>query len=339
MVFLVVFLVVNIQNNIQEIEISDDEIQKVASNCLNKEIEGLESLRDVLNDNVTLVVKEILKTKGRVIVSGIGKSGYIAKKISASLASTGTPSFFLHPAEAIHGDLGMVTQEDIVILLSNSGETAEITPIIDYCKRFNIRLVGLCRKKNSVLDKASDISVVLPNVLEASDINAPTTSATMMLVYGDIITVCLHKMRNFTKEDFNVYHPGGNLGARLKKVSDLMHTGDEMPVVFANNVAMDAIIEMTSKRLGCVAIIDNKDNSLMGAITDGDLRRHIEVDFNTAKASDIMTKDPFIVSEDSYATEALLLMEKKAITQVFVQKNGDLVGVIHMHDLLRSGIV
>lgn len=310
----------------------------IAKNVVEQEIKGLQDLLTSLDNIFLEITHKIIAAKGRVIFSGMGKSGHIAKKASATFASTGTPSFFIHPAEASHGDLGMIREQDIVILLSNSGETSELNSIIDYCKRFHITVVGICRKSSSTLAKISDISVVLPNSKEASSINAPTTSAIMMMSYCDAIAITLQEKRQFSKEDFKLLHPGGNIGAKLLKVSDVMHVAKEIPIVSANTSFADAIIEMNLKRLGCTGVVDEK-GELIGMITDGDLRRHINVDFREIKSQDVMTKNPISIDEDCFVSNALFTMNSNSITQIFVVEGKKPIGIIHLHDLLKVGVV
>lgn len=309
-----------------------------AKNVLDTEIEGLKAIENWLDDKFVDAVELLYNIKGRVILSGMGKSGHIAHKIAATLSSTGTPSFFVHPGEASHGDLGMITKEDAVILLSNSGETAELKDIINYCKRFAIPIIGMVRRETSVLVTASDIALILPNVPEACKVKAPTTSTTMMLALGDAIAVALMDKKGFNNEDFNIYHPGGKLGAAFIKVGDLMHTDEQVPLIKSGTAMSEALIEMTEKRFGCVGIVDNKGN-LLGIITDGDLRRHMSSDLIKRKADDVMTKNPLTVSSENLATKALNIMEGKSITNLFVMDGKKPVGIIHIHDILRAGVV
>lgn len=302
------------------------------------EIEGLKALEDWLDERFINAVDLIFASKGRIILSGMGKSGHIGKKIAATMASTGTPAFFVHPGEASHGDLGMIAKEDVVILLSNSGETAELKDIISYCKRFNIPLIGMVRRESSVLVEASDVALVLPAVPEACTVNAPTTSTTMMLALGDALAVALLERRGFDNDDFNVFHPGGKLGAAFLKVKDLMHGDDSLPLIGDASLMSDALIVMTGKSLGCVGVV-NKRGELLGIITDGDLRRHMSADLTKKKASDIMTKEPLTITEKELATKALNVMEESAITSLFVISNKKPVGVLHVHDILRAGVV
>lgn len=309
-----------------------------AVSTINHEIEGLRSIIEVLDDNYARAIELILNCKGRVILSGMGKSGHIANKIAATLASTGTPAFFIHPGEASHGDLGMITADDVVILLSNSGETKELRDIIFYCKRFEIPMIAMVRRAQSELVSSADVALVLSKAPEATKINAPTTSTTMMLALGDAIAVSLIDAKQFNADNFGVFHPGGKLGAAFTRVGDIMHQGQEVPLVYESSVARDILLEMASKRLGCTGVV-NENGVLTGIITDGDLRRHLTDDFFAQKASDIMTVSPMEISPDLLAVEAVALMNKKRITSLFVVENGQVVGVLHIHDCLKAGVV
>ena len=310
----------------------------IGKQIIEDEINGLKDLEKSIDSNFYKIIKKIIDNNGRLILSGMGKSGYVARKISSTLSSTGTPSFFIHPAEAGHGDLGMITKNDIVVLLSNSGDTYELNTIIDYCKRFNIYIIGITRKNNSILSKISDLPIILPNSKEASDIDVPSTSVIMMIAYWDAIAIALQKIRNFSQEDFKNLHPGGKIGAKLLKVSKLMHKKESIPTVSINSSGMDVILEMTKKGFGCTAVL-NDEGELIGIVTDGDLRRHIDMDLKNAKAKDIMSKKPFSVEKDFFASQALFIMNENNITQIFVVKDNKPVGIIHMHDLVRAGIV
>jgi arabinose-5-phosphate isomerase len=302
------------------------------------EIKGLQAIDDWLGEEFIAAVEILHKAKGRVVVSGMGKSGHIARKIAATMASTGTPAIFVHPGEASHGDLGMIAKNDAVLLLSNSGETAELKDIISYCGRFEIPLIGVARRKGSVLVTAANVSLVLPEVPEACKVNAPTTSTTMMLVLGDALAVALLERRDFSDDDFSVFHPGGKLGSAFIKVVNLMHTGDAVPVVGEGVLMLDALDVMTEKKLGCVGIVNNSDD-LLGIITDGDLRRHMSSDLTNAKVEDVMTKNPLVAKQSDLASKALGMMEGKSITNLFVVEDGKLAGVLHIHDILRAGLI
>ncbi len=302
------------------------------------EIEAINELKNLLDENLTKALDMIESAKGRIILSGMGKSGHIAKKIAASLASTGTPSFFLHPAEASHGDLGMVTNDDVIIAISNSGESRELIDILNYSKRFGIKLIAITKNPESSLGKAGDIVLRLPNSKEACPLGlAPTSSTTATLVLGDILTTGMIERRGFSKAQFNERHPGGKLGSILQKVKDLMHTGDEMPILKENAGINEIILEMTSKRLGCVGFI-NENGELTGMFTDGDLRRCINQDLKNIKATDIMTKNPITVNKEMFAAEAVKILNDKKITNIFALENKKPVGVLHIHDLLKNGV-
>ena len=311
---------------------------EIAQGVIKRQIQGLNEMLSQIGDAFITTIETISTAKGRVFVSGMGKSGYIARKIAATMSSTGTPAVFIHPAEAGHGDLGMITSEDVVIMMSNSGETSELNPIIDYCKRFGIKIIGITRREKSMLHSISDIPICLPAISEASDIDAPTTSTTMMMVFGDAIAVTLQKRNNFTKEDFKIFHPGGNIGARLMRIEQLMHTDDEVPLVKLDENGVNIILTITQKRLGCTGVI-NDSGELVGVITDGDLRRHMSEKLELMKASDIMTKEPLTATSELFASKALALMNQHSITNMFIVENGKPIGALHMHDLLRAGVV
>ena len=308
-----------------------------AIKTIQTEIEGLNSLFSCFNENYVKAIDLILNCKGRVVVSGMGKSGHIGNKIAATLASTGTPAFFIHPAEASHGDLGMITNDDVVILLSNSGETKELRDIIFYCRRFEIPIIAMVRRAESDLVKSSTIAFVLSKIPEANKVNAPTTSTTMMLALGDAIAVSLIDAKNFNDENFGVFHPGGKLGAAFIRVKDIMRKDSQIPLVDQNKKMSEALIEITSKHLGCTGVLDQEKN-LIGIVTDGDLRRHIAPDFLEKTAKEIMTKNPAVIEENRLAVDAIALMNKKSITSLFVANDRKVIGVLHIHDCLRIGV-
>ena len=310
-----------------------------AIRTIDSETETINKLKETLSDgSLTRALDTMQKSKGRIIVTGMGKSGHIGKKIAASLASTGTPSFFVHPAEASHGDLGMITEDDVVIAISNSGESKELIDILNYCKRFGITLISITKNPESSLGKAGDIILRLPNNGEACPLGlAPTSSTTATLVLGDILTIGMIERNGFSKSDFNDRHPGGKLGSILQRVSDLMHTGEEMPLLEEHTNMQSALLEMTSKRLGCVGFV-NKNGELTGIITDGDLRRCLSPKILDEQAFNLMTKNPKTISKDALASEALKIMHDKKITNLFVVENQKPVGVIHIHDLLNNGV-
>ena len=309
-----------------------------ARRTIEKEIDALRVLENEISDSLSAALDLMQNTKGRVIVTGMGKSGHIGSKIAATLASTGTPSFFVHPGEASHGDLGMLTEEDVVIAISNSGETKELSDIILYCKRYGIPLIAITKNPQSALGKAGDIVLKLPDNGEACPLGlAPTSSTTATLVLGDILAIALLERKGFTKTDFRQRHPGGKLGAFLQKVADLMHKGDEIPLIPDTASMQEALLTMTSKMLGCVGII-NSSGCLEGIITDGDLRRCMSADIFNKKASEIMTRNPKTVDGDLLVAEALKMMNEKHITQLFVLKDQKPIGILHMHDCLRIGV-
>jgi len=311
-----------------------------AIKTIDSEIVALEELKKSLNaDCLTEALDLMQNAKGRIIITGMGKSGHIGRKIAASLASTGTPSFFVHPAEASHGDLGMITEDDVVVAISNSGESKELIDILNYCKRFGIMVISITKNPESSLGKAGNVVLELPNNGEACPLGlAPTSSTTATLVLGDILTIGLISRKGFSKEDFNDRHPGGKLGSILKHVSDLMHTGAEMPILEEHSNMQAVLLEMTSKRLGCVGFI-NQQGELTGILTDGDLRRCLSGNILEAQACDLMTKNPKTISPDAMSVEALKVMHDKKITNLFVLEDKKPIGVIHIHDLLNNGVV
>lgn len=310
-----------------------------AIRTVDMEVDTLEKLKNGIGTELTDALDVMQSARGRIIITGMGKSGHIGKKIAASLASTGTPSFFVHPAEASHGDLGMITEDDVVLAISNSGESKELVDILNYCKRFGIKLISITKNPQSSLGKAGDIVLTLPNNGEACPLGlAPTSSTTATLVLGDILTTCLIERKGFTKEDFNNRHPGGKLGSILQKVSDLMHTGEEMPILNEKSGMKEALLEMTTKRLGCVGFI-NSDGELTGMLTDGDLRRCLSPQVLERCAGELMTKNPTTISKDIMASSAMKIMHDKKITNLFVLENKKPVGIIHIHDLLNNGII
>lgn len=322
---------------IQQSQIEKD--RESAKRTIASEISTLNELEQSLSaESLTKALDFMQNSKGRIIITGMGKSGHIGKKIAASLASTGTPSFFVHPAEASHGDLGMITEDDVVIAISNSGESRELVDILNYCKRFGITLIAITKNPKSSLGKAGDVVLELPNNGEACPLGlAPTNSTTATLVLGDILTVGMIERKGFSKSDFNDRHPGGKLGSILKRVSDLMHTGEEMPILEENSNMQAVLLEMTSKRLGCVGFI-NQQGELTGMLTDGDLRRCLTPTILEKKANDVMTRNPKTISPEAMTAEALKIMHDKKITNLFVLEDKKPIGVIHIHDLLNNGV-
>ena len=312
-------------------------ITKVALNALQIEINGLEDLKNSINDNFEQVVQALFSTKGKIILSGMGKSGHVARKIAATLASTGKPSFFVHPAEASHGDLGMISTNDIVILLSNSGETRELRDIVNYTKRFNIPTVAITSNKNSSLALQSSYSIVIPKSPEAVNFDAPTTSTTMMMALGDAIAVCLLEMKGFKKDDFGIFHPGGRLGASFVKVADLMHKEHEIPLCNIEDDFNSLVTEVNNKKLGC-AIIKDKNGKVAGIFTDGDIRRAFLNRKTDLRARELASPNPTIINSNKLAVEALDIMNKKLITSLIVVDDDKIVGLLHIHDCLKSGV-
>ncbi len=296
------------------------------------------ALDGALGEALEKAIATIRAARGRVIVSGMGKSGHIGRKVAATLASTGTPAFFLHPAEASHGDLGMVTQDDVVLAFSWSGETAELADLIEYAKRFAIPLIAAASRRDSALGRAADILLELPLVEEACPNGlAPTTSTTIQLVLGDALAVALIEDRGFSAQDFHMFHPGGKLGARLHKVDDLMHAGEDMPLLPESAAMSEVILTMTGKRFGCVGLVDG-EGRLAGIITDGDLRRHWGDLMQDKTPREIMTVAPLTARLGSLASSALETMNRRKITVLFIVEDGRPVGVLHIHDLLRAGV-
>ena len=306
---------------------------------IEKEARALDLLEKSIEESFSKAVETILRATGRVIVSGMGKSGHIARKIAATLASTGTPSHFLHPGEASHGDLGMIASGDVAILLSNSGETPELANVISYLHRFKIPLIGVAGNPSSSLLKNSDIPITLPNAKEAcnSDI-VPTTSTTMTLALGDALAVTLMEQRRFSPENFRSLHPGGNLGSKLITVESIMHVENKIPKVPIGTKMVDVFLEMSTKGFGTVAITNNK-NVLMGVITDGDLRRNIH-NLMSKTCEEIMTNSPLAIEKKTLASFALNLMNERKISAVFiVGSKKNLLGILHIHDCLRAGVI
>lgn len=310
----------------------------IGKDIILKEADSLRDLANSLDDNFEKACDAILQSKSHIIITGMGKSGHIANKIAATLASTGTPSFFIHPAEASHGDLGMITKNNVVLAISNSGESKELFDILEYCNRNGITLIGITAKCGSTLAKASDIKLLLPLEKEACYLNlAPTSSTTMTLALGDALAVAVYSKRNFSKTDFGNFHPGGKLGRQLVKVSDVYRSKSEIAVVNIFDNIKDAIMQISSHLGGCVMVVDN-ENKLRGIITDGDLRRHILEDIILTPVVDIMTKNPITVMPDILAADATHTMNEKRITSLPVVDNEHkLMGMIHIHDLVKLG--
>ena len=309
-----------------------------ARQVLRLEAAGIEALARSLDDTFTRALGLLAEATGRVIVSGMGKSGHVARKVAATLASTGTPATFVHPAEASHGDLGMVTTHDAVIAFSNSGETPELADLVNYAKRYQIPLIGITGRAGSTLATDADVALVLPDVQEACPMGlAPTTSTTVMLALGDAIAVAMLERKGFSADDFHALHPGGKLGRKLLRVGTIMHTGDAVPVVAPGTPMAEALIIMSSKSFGCVGIV-GANGRLMGIVTDGDLRRHMSDDFLSLTAGEVMTPSPKTIRPDALASEALGFMTSRSITNLFVVEDDRPVGIVHLHDCLRAGV-
>ncbi|MFN3813985.1 MAG: SIS domain-containing protein [Aquificaceae bacterium] len=319
-----------------------EEILKRAKYVFDTEIEELKRLRDCLDDSFVEAVSTILSCEGKVITTGIGKSGHVARKIASTLSSTGTPASFLHPSEALHGDLGLIDAKDLVLAISNSGESPEVVSLIPYLKLLNVPLIAITNRVNSTLARYANIHLFLNVKREACPLElAPTSSSTASLVICDALAMVLLELRGFTREDFAIRHPAGSLGRRLKLVRDIYHTGEEIPIVHKDTPMSEVIIEMTSKGFGATAVIDH-EGVLCGIITDGDLRRFVKGggDFNRSFARDVMTRNPKTVKSHELAAEALKKMEDYKITVLMVvNEENKLEGIIHMHDVLKASVV
>ena len=312
-------------------------IVRSARRVLQTEANAILEMVEALPKDFAEVVELILKTEGRVIISGVGKSGHIGRKISATLASTGTPSYFVHAAEASHGDLGMITSQDICLLISNSGETNELRDILLHTRRFNIPMIAISSNMGSTLMQSADFKLNLPNLPEACAIGmAPTTSTTLTLALGDAIAVAVMEQRGFGSEDFLKNHPGGKLGAQLSRVADLMHKGEKVPTVEADTPMSDVLLSMTSKGFGITGVL--KGGILIGVISDGDLRRHMG-NLREKTAGEIATLDPVTITPELFAAQALALLNEKKISALMVVDEAKRpVGIVHIHDLLRAGV-
>lgn len=315
-----------------------------ALKTLEIELQALETLREALQaPEMSLAVDEAIKalaaTRGRVIVTGMGKSGHIARKIAATMRSTGTSALYLHPGEASHGDLGVITGQDVVLAITWSGETAELGDILRYCNHFGVTLIVATSHADSTAARAADICLVMPAVKEACPNElAPTSSTTLQLVLGDALAVALIEARGFTSSDFHVFHPGGKLGARLAVVGEIMGTRDAIPRVGGDASLTSATIEMSRKRYGCTAVVDAEDR-LLGVFTDGDLRRCIAVHDLNDNIGLHMSVNPLTVTPDALASEALRILNENAVSVLFVEEAGKLVGIVHIHDIVRAGVV
>jgi arabinose-5-phosphate isomerase len=308
---------------------------------LRAEAEALSALAGALDGSFDRCVELLAATRGRVVVTGMGKSGHVARKIAATFASTGTPSLYVHPAEASHGDLGMITKDDVVLALSNSGETPELADIVAHSRRFAIPLLAMVGRPVSSLADTADVVLALPQRPEACPMGlAPTTSTTAMLALGDALAVALLERRGFGSQDFSLLHPGGKLGRKLVRVDQLMHVGADLPLVGLETPMSEVMIEMTAKRLGCVGVVNGR-GALAGVITDGDLRRHMASDMLERQAAEIMTPGPKTIRPQALAAEAVAMMNQSArpFTVLFVVEGRRPVGALHLHDCLRAGVV
>jgi len=313
-----------------------------ALRTLDTERDGVAALAAAMCDGLgapfVAAVETIRNARGRVIVTGMGKSGHVGRKIAATLASTGTPAFFVHAADASHGDLGMITSDDVMLALSWSGETEELKDLINYSRRFRIPLIAVTVSADSTLGKSADVVLALPATREACPHNlAPTTSSLMQLALGDALAIALLESKGFSAMDFGVFHPGGQLGAALKFVRNVMHPGAAVPLIKRGAPMSEAIVEMSAKGFGCVAVTD-PDGKLAGVITDGDLRRHMRVDLLQAPVDAVMTASPKTVRPDQLASEALQILNASKITALMVVESGRPIGIVHFHDLLRAGV-
>jgi len=317
---------------------SDHSHIATARRVLALEADALGALSRGLGDDFIKAVETILAAKGRVICTGIGKSGHVARKIAATLASTGTQAYFVHSTEASHGDLGMIGPGDVVLALSKSGESNELTDILHYTRRYGIPLIAMTAKPASSLGQAADIRLLVPDAAEAcAETNAPTTSTTLMMALGDALAVALLESRGFKADQFKVFHPGGKLGAMLRTAGDLMHKSGELPVVASGTLFIDAVRAMTGKGFGVLGVIA-PDGKLAGIVTDGDLRRYLTSGVTARAIDEVMTKSPLTAAPDTLAGAVLLTMNERKITQMFVLDAGKPVGLIHMHDLLKAGV-
>ncbi len=306
-----------------------------AKRTLSREINSIKNLTTAFNNNFCKAVNLIYDTKGKVVITGVGKSAHIGNKISATLTSTGTPSYFIHATEASHGDLGSIKKDDCVIAISNSGETSELNNIIQFTRRFNIKLISITSNSKSTLHKNSTVSILYKKPIEACPLNlAPTSSTSMSMIIGDCIAIALLELRGFKSTEFKSLHPGGNIGKDLKYLKEIMHIGKELPLAKMEEKMSKALLTMTKKSFGCIGVINNK-NHIVGIITDGDLRRKLNSKFFEKKAFEIMTKNPTLANKEMLVGEAINLMNTKKITSLFICDKKKPLGIVHIHDLLR----
>ena len=306
-----------------------------ANRTLARELSSIKNLKSTFNLNFCRAVNLIYNTKGKVVITGVGKSAHIGNKISATLTSTGTASYFVHATEASHGDLGSIKKDDCVIAISNSGETSELNNIIKFTKRFNIKLISITSNSKSILHKNASVGILYKKPIEACPLNlAPTSSTSMSMIIGDCIAIALLELRGFKSNEFKRLHPGGNLGKDLKNLSEVMHTKKELPLAKLDEKMSNALITMTKKSFGCIGVI-NKKEQIVGIITDGDLRRKLNSKFFEKKASEVMTKNPTLANKNMLVGEAINLMNTKKITSLFICDKKRPLGIVHIHDLLR----
>ena len=311
------------------------QIIKIAKKVIDAEINGLKVLSKKIDKKFVKAVNILKKNNGKIVVTGVGKSGIIAKKVASTLSSTGSPSQFIHSTEASHGDLGVINKKDVILAFTFSGKTMELNDIFIYSKEKKIPLIIITGKSNSKLENVATVCIEISNLKEACPLDlAPTTSTTVMLALGDAFAVSLMISKKFTKKDFYSYHPGGQLGKKLLLVKNIMHSGKKLPLIKENVPMSTAIIEMTKKRFGCLGVV-SKANTLIGIITDGDLRRHMGNSILEKKTTSIMTKKPKTVNKDIFASEALDIMKKSKITQVFITENNKPIGILHIHDCIE----
>jgi arabinose-5-phosphate isomerase len=306
-----------------------------ANRALARELSSIKNLKSTFNSSFCNAVNLIFNTKGKVVITGVGKSAHIGNKVSATLTSTGTPSYFVHATEASHGDLGNIKKDDCVIAISNSGETSELNNIIQFTKRFNVKLISITSNSKSILHKNATVGILYKKPIEACPLNlAPTSSTSMCMIIGDCIAIALLELRGFKSNEFKSLHPGGNLGKDLKNLSEVMHTKKELPLAKLEEKMSKALITMTKKSFGCIGVI-NKNGQIVGIITDGDLRRKLNSKFFEKKASEIMTKNPTLANKNMLVGEAINLMNTKKITSLFICDKKRPLGIVHIHDLLR----
>lgn len=310
----------------------------IARRVLALEAEALGALSQALDERFVAAVDAIMRAKGRVICTGIGKSGHVARKIAATLASTGTQAYFVHATEASHGDLGMISTDDVVLALSKSGETSELSDILSYARRYSIPLIGMTTRAGSALGESATILLQIPDAPEAcGQTNAPTTSTTLMIALGDALAVALLERRGFKAENFKVFHPGGKLGAMLLTAADVMHGGESLPLVEAGTDLPAALDVLSARGFGVVAV-EGEDGRLAGIVTDGDIRRHVTSGAKVKTIDEIMTRGPVVAAPDMLAADMMRIMNEKKITQLIVVEDGVAVGLVHLHDLLRMGV-